>query len=149
MWNNKLCLAIIAFAILTAVDPPDATCQTSAVESIELSPANGGNRVGRVIAAFHGNDLTFCASRFALFATTVADIQTTWHGIDRGGYELNPVLGQSRAQQGLVAGGSVAALTLMTERLYNAGHRKMALIINVAVAGEHGFAAWHNARIKF
>jgi hypothetical protein len=150
MWSNKRCLAIIALTMLAAADPQDAICQTSsAVQLVEVSAVAGNGRVASFIAAFHFNDHLFSASRFALFAITVADVETTWHVIDRGGHELNPVLGQSRAQEALIAGGSVAALTVVTERLYKTGHRKLALIMNVAASGGHGFAAWHNAGIRF
>ena len=93
-----------------------------------------------------GNNGLFWASRIALYGATAADLGTTWRAMNAGYVEANPILGQSRAVQGAIVAGSVVALTLLTQRLYHNGHPRLATVLNLVVAGEHGFAAWYNSR---
>ena len=150
MRGKGLYLAICLFAGLLVADPPRALCQESDHQEIEPKLISGNDFVASHpirFAVFHHDDLAFSLSRFTLFVTTVADMETTWRVIDRGGREVNPVLGQSRVQQALIAGTSVAVVTVLTEKLYQNGHRKLGAIVNLVTGGGHGIAAWHNARI--
>jgi hypothetical protein len=148
--GKGLYLAICLFAGFSAADPLQALCQQSDHQEVEPKLISGSDFVASHpirFAVFHHDDLAFSLSRFTFFVTTIADIETTWRVIGRGGREVNPVLGQSRVQQALIAGTSVAAMTVLTEKLYQNGHRKLATIVNLVTAGGHGIAAGHNARI--
>jgi hypothetical protein len=87
---------------------------------------------------------TFHVTQFTVYASVAADIATTWRGMGQGRTQANPLLGQSRVTQSLMAGGSTVAAGLLTHHLYNTGHRKLAMVLNVVATGEHAFAAWHN-----
>jgi hypothetical protein len=148
--GKSLYLAICLFAGFAVADPRQALCQQSDHQEVEPKLISGSDFIASHpirFAVFHHNDLAFSLSRLTLFVTTVADIETTWRVIDRGGREVNPVLGQSRVQQALITGASVAAVTVLTEKLYQNGHRKLGTIVNLVTAGGHGIAAWHNDRI--
>src|SRR5438045_2414639 len=112
MWRNNLYLASV-FVIIAFANPPDANCQTADV------PVHA-----KLFSELHIDDFGYSASRLGLVAATTADMRTTWQVMNRGGSETNPLLGQSRVQQTVIAGGSVVALTFLTEALYKSGHRK-------------------------
>jgi hypothetical protein len=118
--------------------PPKPTLPTMSLGSI-------GAR-STIIETPAENKTLFRVSSVALYAATAADLGTTWAVLSRNRVEANPMLGQSRIVQGAIAGGSAVALTAVTGLLYRTGHPKIATILNFVVAGEHGFAAWHNNR---
>ena len=102
-------------------------------------------RIQPAIAVPRRPDVLFSISRFALYTATAADLATTWRGMHIGRVEANPMLGQSRAVQGAIVGGSIVALSALTQHLSHRGHPRFASVLNFVVAGEHTFAAWHNS----
>jgi hypothetical protein len=91
-------------------------------------------------------DLLYLTSRMTLYGSAISDLGTTWHGLNQGRYEANPVLGQSRVRQGALVMGSVVALDFVSRGLFKSGHPKLAAVVNFIVSGAHGYATVRNAR---
>ena len=129
-------------------EPVDQIAKLTLPPKPTLPPMSLGSIGARstIIEAPAENKTLFRVSSVALYAATAADLGTTWAALSRNRVEANPMLGQSRLVQGAIAGGSAIALTAVTGLLYRTGHPKIATILNFVVAGEHGFAAWHNNR---
>ena len=79
-------------------------------------------------------------SHFVLWGGVSLDIGTTWRAPQ---YEMNPILGTSRLQQGAIVIGSAAAIEAVTWKLEK-HHPRAAAVIRLGIGAEHLVAGIHN-----
>lgn len=86
--------------------------------------------------------------RIALYASAAADLRSTWHQMDRGYVELNPILGQSRVRQAGIVIGLTTLADLAASHIAHTGHPRIATVTRLALGGFHFGCAIHNERLK-
>jgi hypothetical protein len=86
------------------------------------------------------------ASRTIAIGGVALDMWTTQRGIDRGGVELNPVLGNSAIRRNATMIGFSGAIILVNE-FARKDHPKMANLDEITMGGIHTAVAAHNWRV--
>jgi hypothetical protein len=84
-------------------------------------------------------------SQFALIASTIADVGTTWT-LSNGRIEANPLLGRSRAQQALVSSGLAVFILWDAHLLHTRGKTRAAKSLLWIGSIAHAFGGLYNSR---
>ncbi len=82
-----------------------------------------------------------------LVGTAITDVASTRAVINAGGFEQNPIAGDSFARQLAVKSAGTAAVYFASEKVRSSGHPKIALWMRIATVCAWGYATAHNIRM--